>query len=144
MTNRYDLDSYLQACVCALRYKTAATTLKAWHARRRDVLAIALRVPHLDESASRWLADHCLCLATRVDHPFSGVLEIPEGTVESFQEELSTLQAAFCTARGASLALARSILVSSDPELATRSVSAQELLHLGFDPNTEPDEMEFL
>lgn len=141
---RYDLDSYLEACLCTLRYEGADDTLRSWHERRRNTLAVALRVPEIVEPSLSWLLSHVLGLAQHVHHPFSGVLEFPVKTMDSFKDELVQLGTAFSEAHTASFALARSILISCDAELKTRTATQHELQQLGFDPDTEPDEMEFL
>lgn len=141
---RYDLDSYLEAFVCTLRYEAADETLRSWHERRRDTLAKALHVPKVNDPPLNWLLSHALGLAKQVDHPFSGVIEFPAKTTDPFMDELVQLGTAFSAAHTASFALARSILISCDAELKTRTVTEHELRQLGFDPNSEPDEIEFL
>lgn len=142
--HHHDLDSYLDACVSTLRYEAADDSLRSWHERRRDVLAKTLHVPRIDKSTSGWPFDHSLSLAKQAKHPMSGVLEFPAKVMAPFEQELAQLVSTFSSAHQASLALARKILVHADPELETRTVTDHQLLKLGFDPASEPDEMEYL
>jgi len=141
---RYDLDSYLEACVCTLRYEAADDILRSWHERRGDTLAKALGIPKIDDLSLDWLLGHALALAKESERPFSEVLEFPAKTMDSFKAELAQVASTFSSAHQASIALARKILIDCDPKLETRTVTDHELLQPGFNPSSEPDEVEFL
>jgi hypothetical protein len=147
-SNTYDINSLIEALVSAERHCSSAPELRDLHQARAVALSHALGASEVHAAARRaggdFMLTHAIASAALCKrHPFEGFLECPKEVYELVQLHAADISHLSHELYKAWLALARTLLIRSHPHLANATATSDALRSLGFDDESEPDELDF-